>query len=99
MAAGSEKIAWSRIGVADRRRRGCGRRLTLLEVAHFGTIHRHRFVECVDCFDRRVYARRMSETETPTPEPDPEPTPPDEGDDSEGAGDDTTPDDGDTDSE
>jgi len=57
MAAGSEKIAWSRIGVTDRRCRGCNRRLTLLEVAHFGTIHRHRFVECVACFERRAAER------------------------------------------
>lgn len=50
-AAGSEKISWRAIGVDDRRCRGCGRRLELDDVAHFGTdVAGARFVECGDCF-------------------------------------------------
>lgn len=52
----SEPIAWSRIGVPDRRCRLCGRKLVLADVAHFGTDYRDtppsRFVECAECFLR-----------------------------------------------
>ena len=49
----SEAVTWKRIGVPDQRCRGCGRKLLLKEVAHFGTTSGSRFVECADCMDAR----------------------------------------------
>ncbi len=47
----SEAVTWKRIGVPDRRCRGCGRKLKLAEVVHFGTTaDGSRFCECGPCF-------------------------------------------------
>ena len=52
-ATPSEPVTWLRIGVEDRKCRGCGSRLTLKDVAHFGTdVNGVRFVECIACFPR-----------------------------------------------
>lgn len=53
-ATPSEAVTWKRIGVPDQKCRGCGRKLLLKEVAHFGTTNGSRFVECADCMDLRV---------------------------------------------
>lgn len=51
-ATPSEPVTWKRIGVKERRCRGCDRKLTLIEVAHFGTdTEGTRFVECARCFE------------------------------------------------
>lgn len=50
-ATPSEPVTWLRIGVPSRECRGCGRKLTLADVRHFGTdIEGVRFVECKGCF-------------------------------------------------
>ena len=54
-AAPSEPVTWIRIGVEDKKCRGCGNALRLQDVAHFGTdVNGTRFVECVACFPREA---------------------------------------------
>jgi hypothetical protein len=56
-ATPSEAVTWKLIGVPDRLCRGCGRKLLLAEVAHFGTDYTSdepvRFVECGECMRLR----------------------------------------------